>query len=312
MIKIFLIFIFLSNFISEVAFSGVFEADQLPLSEPLKKTFPKIRASCFIISNKKTRFIINEKNSNQQIHSGSFNEILYDLAVRDFGNNINDFDTSKIMNDYAKRVGAKNSIFLSASPYDIESKTTLYDMCCIFENSNSKNICFFKSSMSGNGCGLHFKNQNGCEFSIILYGLSTKEEVIEDVKSIVSWLEQFFEYKVSKKGEEFAKISIIYGKLNKLDAFFDDDHFLLLSKKLNDQIMKVSRYRTMIAAPFDPNYMVGNVLYQTSVFQNPISKIVTSGKKVEKSGKFKTILDSICYIIFGNSFSDSINKKIED
>lgn len=289
-----------------------FETSQLPLSESLQKSFPKIKASCFIISNKKSGIIVNEKNSKFRIHSGSFNDIVFELAKADFCEKTKGFDEAKIMNDYAKRVGGKDSVFFDVSSCNVENKTTLYDMCCIFENFNSKNICFFKSAMSGVGCGFHFKNHNDCEFSIVLYGLSTKEEAIEDIKSISSWLDQFFEYRVSKKGETFAKIPVFYGKSKIVDIFLSDDHFLLLSKNLNDKIMKISRYRTMLHAPVDLNYQIGVIFYQTSVFQNPITKVVLSEKKVQKSCRFKTVLDSVFYVIFGSSFCDSFNKEIEN
>ena len=49
-----------------------FSSDQQPLSESLKKSFPKIKASCFFIANKKAGVVLHEKNSTKNIHSVKF------------------------------------------------------------------------------------------------------------------------------------------------------------------------------------------------------------------------------------------------
>jgi D-alanyl-D-alanine carboxypeptidase len=119
------------------------------------------------------------------------------------------------------------------------------------------------------------------------------------MKAISGWLDQFFIRKISGRGEAVATIPVFYGRSNEVDITLQDDHFLLLSRNCNNNVTKVFRYRTALQAPVAAGFPVGWAFYKTGVFQNWISKTITASAAVKKANRWKTICDSISYVIFG-------------
>ncbi|MDR0942153.1 MAG: hypothetical protein LBM19_00855 [Holosporales bacterium] len=262
-----------------------FEASHLPLAGNISASFPKLKATCFIIANKETSLVLHEKNSRYKIHGGAFGDLI-------------------------------------ASPYGDEEKTTLYDMCEAFaesfdslrnkpkllENINGVEICFFKSPMSGVGCAFKYKNKNSCGFFCALYGLSTKEEAINDAKSIANWLDQFFVFNASKQGELIAEVPVFCGEQNRIKLTISEDHNLLTSQNYSKQITKISRYRTAVAAPINEDDNLGAVFYATEIFQNPVVRQLTSDITIKKADVTKVVKDSFAYLIFGASYYEQKRK----
>ncbi|MDR3224254.1 MAG: hypothetical protein LBT03_01565 [Holosporales bacterium] len=61
----------MSNFCS-FANSEKLAISHLPLSRGLSKTFPNVKATCFVIVNANTWLVVHEKNSMKKIHKGTF------------------------------------------------------------------------------------------------------------------------------------------------------------------------------------------------------------------------------------------------
>ncbi|MDR2666864.1 MAG: hypothetical protein LBB34_01960 [Holosporales bacterium] len=312
--------------------------EQLPLSATVKNSFPKsLRATCFIISNIETGVVLHENNSKRKIHSGTFNNILFAVSIsknanfsfhslddmKQLANNVN---VSEVMNNYAIESGATNSNFFGLSQYVEKSKTTLYDMCCIFKNSyetikakqllrndiRDVDICFFKSPMSGVGCAFFIKNKNGAEFICVLYGLLSEKDALSDARLIAMWLEQFFVFQAAKKGDFIAEIPVFYGKQPKINLEINEDHLLLMSKKYQTKITRTIKHIAKIAAPINVDDEFGQIFYLTEIFENPVVKRIKSCQAVMKGSKLQTIIDAFYYVIFGTTVQTKPIEKDQD
>ena len=289
-----------------------FETSQLPLSDKVLKSFPSLKASCFIITNKNCNIVLHEKNSDKKISTGTFDEFVFSK-------------NSEELNAYLSKIGIKNSNFVrNEHSFSGESKSTLYDMCCIFndklksseqkkiiKNISEVQICFFKSAMSGVGCAFRYKNNSSCDFICVLYGLSSEDSALKDAQNITKWLDQFFVFNASENGNLSIKIPVLYG--HKEDIIFDDyfDHFVILSKKYSKQVNRIFRYRTLVKAPVNFGDELGFIFYLTDIFKNPIVKVIKSRDQIEKSNGFKCIVDSILYIIFGPTAHQVKSKDLD-
>jgi D-alanyl-D-alanine carboxypeptidase len=311
---------------------------QLPLSAHIKNSFPKnLKATCFIISNIETGIVLHEKNSKRKIHSGTFNNIVFVASVsksenltpqslNDVRQLAGDINISEVMNNYAAKSGATDSNFFGLSRYVEKSKTTLYDMCCIFENSYKTiktrqlfrndirgiEICFFKSAMSGVGCAFSIKNKNGARFACILYGLLSEKDALNDAKLIAKWLDQFFIFQSAKKGDFIAEVPVFYGKQRQIKLEINEDHFLLMSEKYSTKIRKTERYVAKIAAPVKIGDDLGRIFYLTEVFENPVTKRINSRQSIMKGGKLQAITDTFYYVIFGTTVPTKPIEKDQD
>jgi hypothetical protein len=320
------------------AFSACFKTEQLPLSEIIKKSFPKeLHATCFIISNTETDLVLHEKNSKYKIHSGTFNNIVFivsllkncNFAIQSLNDAelfAKDMNASEVMNNYAVKSGATSSNFFGLSQHVEKSKTTLYDMCCIFKNSyeilkakqlfqrdvRDFDICFFKSAMSGIGCAFSYKNKNEARFICVLYGLLSGKDALNDARLIVKWLDQFFVFQSAKKGDFIAEVPVFYGKQQQAKLEINENHLLLLSKKYPAKVKRILKYISKIAAPIKFEDNLGRIFYLTEIFENPIVKQIKSNGSIKKGGKFKTIIDAFCYVIFGTTTPTKLIEKDQD
>lgn len=279
-----------------------FETSQLPLSDKLQKSFPSLNTSCFVISNTNCNIVVHERNSDKKINTGTFDEFVFS----------EDFQNLKM---HLSKIGVKDSDFIKTeNSFSGESKSTLHDMCCIFndklksskktefiKNISGMKICFFKSAMSGIGCAFKYKNKENCEFVCVLYGESCEENSLRDAKSIIKWLDQFFVFNALENESVSIKIPILYGSKNDISFDNSGDCFVMLSKKHSKQVNKIFRYRTLMKAPVNFGDNLGFVLYLSDIFKNPIVKVIKSKDKIEKSNGFKCVIDSILYAIFGST-----------
>jgi hypothetical protein len=285
--------------------SSAFQVSQLPISEKLIRSFPKLKAKRFVIVNKDCNIVVHEKNSFKKIDKNITSSKIYkyenkQLTIRNpQSEKVEDFEFAKNMELILKK-----------------NKTALYDICCIFadlleepqrgygtffQNINGADICFFESSSSTMGCMFNYKNTNSCEFTVVLYEFSSKEQAVRDIKSVIQWLDQFFVSRISSDEKAVTKIPVLYGVKESVLFKNLSNRSILLSKKHSNQVTKVIRYRTVIRAPFEIGTELGFVFYFTDLFKNPIVETIVSIERIEKANWTKCILDSICYIVFGTS-----------
>ncbi|GHT88953.1 hypothetical protein FACS1894113_2600 [Alphaproteobacteria bacterium] len=272
LISVLLLFLF---FLAKQAKSSDFSFEQLPVSDEIERSMPHISSKSFIIINKKTRLVLYEK-----------------LSKITYLTNIN-------------------------------SEMTIYDMCCLAsENFNSlkkfstlesskfarAKVLFF--SKDGNHCAaVVFTNSFSEEFSCVLAGAKSMDELEKDISEITIWLEQFYSYKTGSAKEKIATIPVFYGQKNQIEILLPDDHFVLASNKCRPTIKQIILYKTMIAAPIAHEMEVGTVSYETEIFKNKIVKKLSSNENIKRTGRLKIILDSISYIIFGRPFGISNGNK---
>jgi len=272
------------------AFSvNAFETNQLPLSDKLKETFPKLSASCFIIANLDCSIIINESNSNKPIHTGTFDDIIFSskLDLKNLGiNNIEKQNNSSISNN----------------------KLTLYEMNNIFyyilshksfspeiQQKNIK-ITIIKSAMSGYGCVFSYKH-NG-KYIGVLYGSNSQEGILNDVKKITSWLNQFYIQDISDKKQNSIEVPVLYGNEKKL-KLTEKKQKILVSKFTSEKIERIYHYKTVVTAPIKKEEVFGSVFYSSEIFKHPIKIPLIAIKSIKKTNIFNRIFDTLYYIIFG-------------
>ena len=311
MSKYFFIFWFYLLITPLLADQPKFATDQLPLSRELQKSFPNIKAVSFMIANKEAEIVLHEKNSKEKINGGTFNDLVFLASKKYYQEPTGEIELMQI---YSKKCKANDTQYSKLSKTD--HKTTLYDICCIFDEishdlgqyskiikdvSNTKYFSFH-SALYSFGCVFKYKNKFNCEFISTLYGYNSEKELLEDIEKITTWLDQFFLYKVSEKNEVFARIPLFFAEINYIELKLKNDHFVLISKRSNKNILKTKKYKTMMGAPIVINTNVGFIFYKTSTFENSTIKPVNIEKKIEKGSRFKVICDSICYIIFGSPF----------
>ena len=259
---------------------------QLPISNALASTFPKLKASCFIIVNPKTNLVVHERNSRQRISVGTFKNVISD-------------DSS---------IGDENEAMSTLTEMSRDFREC--NISNITKKINGINICFFNSVMSGVGCAFLYQNTNSSEFICLIFGEESENSAMDDARNISSWLDQFFEYKIPKSLAEDITIPVIYGTRPSIHFIDQPEHHILLSKKFSQRVNKIWRYRTIMRAPIHVGDELGYILYQTDIFKNPITKIIKATENIEKAGWFKCICDSVRYLIFGSTMN--ISKKRDD
>ncbi len=149
-----------------------------------------------------------------------------------------------------------------------------------------------------------YTNKYKCQFKIVLSEtVQTIPSYESDKKKIMNWLDQFFEFKVYKKGEYIANIPVAYAKaINNIDIFCNNDIYVPLSDKQYNKITKRVIYKVIITAPVSVNSKLGDIYIYIPAFQNPIQVNLIAEKSVPRGSRLKTMIDSIKYIIFGPNY----------
>lgn len=269
-----------------------FEVSQLPISDRLKESFPKIKASCFIIANLDCNIIVHELNSSKKINTGTFDNILFSIQ------------------SLPKRFNI-TSIRKETNPVLGDNKLTLYEMINIFHyiatNSSYKyetkhlgiDVTLLNSAMSGYGCVFCYTS-NGAKYIGILYGDTSKDEVFSDVKNIANWLNQFYVYDTSNAKSEPIQIPVLYGTDKTLELT-ESRRKILVSRNCSGKIQRTYRYKIITQAPVGKDDRLGDVFYYYDTFTNPVMLPLVASKTVSKANVFYRIYDSIHYIIFGST-----------
>lgn len=270
---------------------NAFDTNQLPLSDKLKETFPKLNASCFIIANLDCSIVINESNSNRKIHTGTFDNIVFSTKLKKL----------------------KTPIEKQNNPFIGNNKLTLYDMINIFNcilinrsyiseirQKNTK-ISIIKSAMSGYGCVFVYEHSG--KYIGILYGANSREKVLNDIKNITNWLKQFYILDIK---QNLIEIPVLYGNERRIDLA-EQKRKILISKFTSGKIERAYHYKTVSCAPIEKGDIFGTVFYFSELFKNPIRIPLISMKCVKRSGILNRILDTIHYIIFGSNNSKHID-----
>lgn len=272
-----------------IATANAFNTSHLPIADKLKLTFPKLKASCFVIANLDCKIVIHEQNANQKIHTGTFDNIIF-----------------------ASKTLPNSSIKKYDNPFLGNNKLTLYEMNDVFysvlieklyspqiKQQNIK-ISILQSSMSGYGGVFYYESKHHGKYIGILYGNRTHEEVLKDIKAITSWLNQFYIKDVSNITSKIGEIPVLYGteKVLKLNL---QNQKLLFSETMSNKLQRICHYRTIIRAPIHEEDNIGSVFYFSDLFKNPITKPILSSKSIKKSNIFNCIFQTIHYIIFGST-----------
>ncbi|MBR1944500.1 MAG: hypothetical protein IJ848_03460 [Alphaproteobacteria bacterium] len=297
--------------------------DHLPLSNWLKKKFPKIQSKYFIISNPEVEIVVHEQNSNTKLRCGSFSKVILSIAILKKYRTIqyvNKHNLYKYNNDKTKLIedfllpfgrGTKNSTDIALC--NDGAFLSLYEMCNIFSISYeylkqhtdlmkviNKNLhcIFFYSERDGAGCAFRYKNNNNCVFDCVIFGVKDKEELSIDIKKICDWLNIFVVNNITREYSITTNVSVFYGKSNKLPILLDCNSKILMVKNRPEKVSRKIRYLMRIRAPVHQSDTIGWVFYKTSLFDNPIKYTLKSKQIIKKGGIFNNLLDSIHYIIY--------------
>ncbi len=257
---------------------------QLPLSDKIK-AFPKLNSSCFIIANLDCSIIINEHNSNKQIHTGTFDDVIFYSKL-----NLTKESNSSLGNNKLTLYEMNNILFNKL-------KLKLYNFQTHYANAN---ISIIKSAMSGYGCVYSYENKNNGNYIGILYGCKSQEEVFNDIKNITNWIKQFYILDTSGINQNFIEVPLLYGQ-EKTIKLTEKKRKILISKFSSGKIERIYHYRTIVSAPIKKGDVLGIAFYFSETFRNPIKIPLLSTKSMKKSSLFRRIADTIHYIIFGNT-----------
>ncbi|MDR1475811.1 MAG: hypothetical protein LBI20_00625 [Holosporales bacterium] len=200
-------------------------------------------------------------------------------------------------------VNIESRVILHGKRFNEKTPTgaSLYDICTSLANNfyQKTHVIFFQICDSCHSCVLWYKNENSCTFLCILYGATSKQGLEQDIKLVSKWLDQFYLYKLSQQGEEIATIPVFYGKKNFVRVVLPEDHFVVLSKKESNNATKIVRYRTAFGAPIHSEDSAGCIFYKISTFQNFIIRNLQINTVIDKTNRFRTLCDSVNYLIFG-------------
>ena len=178
--------------------------------------------------------------------------------------------------------------------YNVGQLATLYEMAEKFTDTKK----FFHSPMSGNGGAMRYKNKNGANFIILIYGETTLEIAYKDIEKITVWLEQFYICDVAQQNKNLC-IPIIYGTSSVINFKIPETQSILLSKNRTKKIEKIYRYRTILKAPVTADNEIGYVFFYTDIFKNPIQQTIKAEVNIKKSSWLQCLCDSVRYLIFG-------------
>ncbi|MDR1488471.1 MAG: hypothetical protein LBI26_01895 [Holosporales bacterium] len=162
-----------------------------------------------------------------------------------------------------------------------------------------------RSSMSGITSVITYKNKNNCKFKIVFSGENSDKELEEDIKATKTWLDQFFTKILYDAGEVVENIPLICGKTqNYVEMKSPLKINVILSKKqLPQQFVKRIRYKSVVKAPITIETNLGDIFLETPLFKNPVCFKINANQNIKQDSKFKTVCDSIKYLIFGPKLS---------
>ena len=211
MLKRFLVIVLLQNFVN------AFETYQLPLSDQLLKSFPKLHVSHLIIINTQLKIVVHEVNSKSILRCGTFSDAIFASAlyykfgkrlkklVRSELANLNKIKQHKIIDKFLMKNCTLLPQVTDISSYSDGELITLYDMCKIFTtyfdflskqdgfiNQNS----FMFNSAKYNGIAFKFTNSHNCEFICILF--TTQSVITQSASKRNISKHNMLKYNVSK------------------------------------------------------------------------------------------------------------------
>ena len=141
-------------------------------------------------------------------------------------------------------------------------------------------------------------NKNGVNFLVIVDNNAVK------LDNIRKWLEQFYKKKIDHSNVHIT-IPVIYGNARTL-LIQPDASTLLLTIKETSEIKILYRYKIIVKAPITKNDEIGYIVYNTSIYKNPIIKQLSAGCNIKTTTWIQCIRDSFYYLLFGSSW---FNKK---
>lgn len=283
---------------------------QLPLSQKLLKTFPKITVKCFIIAVPKLRIILHGQNLTQHIRCGDFSQIISSIASLTQESLMPDVD--KFLQQYGRKIPKYTDIAV----HDCGISILLQELCNLFEHEYlyilkkhcnkyaTNNIkMFFFYSKKNIGCMCRCTNINNVVFDIVIYGNKKQSDILRDINLIVQWLDRFTIQEVAFPLKNSIYIPIFYGNQSFLQLSLQQSYELLVEKNKTEQVVRTIRYLARIPAPINPTDNIGYVFYKYSIFQNPVRFSIYSNASVSKSNVFKNLADSICYIVYNRPYN---------
>lgn len=280
------------------------EREQLPLSQNVLKTFPKLKTKYLIIAVPKLRIVLHELNSNQSIRSGNFSELLSGMA------SLAQSTTTPNIDQFLKQYGRKIPKYTDIAHRKFGILISLYELCNIFEqeylyilrNHNSKRIArriklFMFYAGKNIGCMCRYINVNNVAFDIIVYHEYNENTFLHDIEKIIQWLDRFIIKELNIPTKPI-NISVFYGKQSSMYFTLPNGHRLLIEKNVQEKIVRTVRYYMRLSAPVTTSDKIGYVFYKYSLFGNPIRFDIFSNISISKSNMFKNLVDSIYYIIY--------------
>jgi D-alanyl-D-alanine carboxypeptidase len=202
-------------------------------------------------------------------------------------------------------VNVESGVVLHGKDFDRKNQNgeSFYDICVnvghsLLSKADNQRVIIFQDP-SGYGCIFCYKNPDSCTFLCVLAKAESRQGVVRDIKLMQNWLNQFYLYQVSRRGEPVATIPVLYGRPSFISAVLPEPQLVLLSKNCDNNVKKILQYRTILPAPIQDGDEVGVVFYGTSTFQNTFTQKIKAATTVEKTGRIQVLCDSILYLIFG-------------
>ena len=285
------------------AFGAVrFETYQLPLSDFLLKTFPRLRCPYFIIVCPQLGIVVHEANSNVLLRCGTFSELIFSNALRyKFGKRtpqISQLNKREIIDDFLIKFGVIFPEFTDLTLSRDGELISLHDMCRLYIFSGRRDYFLFRSQKIEHGIAFFYKTKRDIEFVCLLFGAKSEDVIKSDVRLICQWLEQFRLKKSETKIQ--LQIPVFYGTTNLVSINAIAKSCILGVDDRPERVLRTARYMMRLMAPVSAGDQVGWIFFQTKTFKNPIKVPIRSNANIPKASPLKCLHDSISFIIYNH------------
>ncbi|QKX01688.1 D-alanyl-D-alanine carboxypeptidase [Wolbachia endosymbiont of Cruorifilaria tuberocauda] len=105
--------------------------------------------------------------------------------------------------------------------------------------------------------------RNGRRVFVVVNGLSTGEERIEEAKRLIRYsLDHFYTKKIFTKDDVVEEVNVLYGKSKRVPVTVANDVVITYNHNLYDQIKVHIEYRDMVLAPIKKGQEMGKIFIQ--------------------------------------------------
>lgn len=172
----------------------------------------------------------------------------------------------------------------------------------LYSNIDSDGLKTGHTSLGGYGIVVSVKN-NDRRIILVLNGLkSSKERVKESERLSKISINQYFNYKISKKNKIIKNLNVWGGKKKYLGAVPNKEIIITIPKKLKNNLKVIVKHKLPLVAPLYKDKPIAELIIKKSDTNEVISRFnLYPLEDVKKSSFLSKIYNNFKYLIFGDS-----------